>query len=174
MDAFCDVSNATFLMLWTAPPPAPGKDRFGKSKHGDRYLRSLFTTGALAVIRYAKIHGTKHRPKNSGASRICIALMPEPLTLTRGQAGQLSSTGVHEPPLDCSAISSEATGATSAQRPEARWGSCDHPRFRSFLLQTVLHASQTTLVQARAYSSAQADIDLIGSPSVSPRLLDIR
>jgi hypothetical protein len=24
--------------------------------------RSLFTTGALAVIRYAKIHGTKHRP----------------------------------------------------------------------------------------------------------------
>ena len=29
---------------------------------GDRYLRSLFTTGALAVIRYAKIHGTRHRP----------------------------------------------------------------------------------------------------------------
>jgi len=24
--------------------------------------RSLFTAGALAVIRYAKIHGTKHRP----------------------------------------------------------------------------------------------------------------
>jgi transposase len=40
-----------------------GKDRLGKiSKRGDRYLRSLFTTGALAVIRYAKIHGTKHRP----------------------------------------------------------------------------------------------------------------
>ena len=32
------------------------------SKRGDRYLRSLFTTGALAVIRYAKIHGTRHRP----------------------------------------------------------------------------------------------------------------
>jgi transposase len=32
------------------------------SKQGDRYLRSLFTAGALAVIRYAKIHGTKHRP----------------------------------------------------------------------------------------------------------------
>src|SRR6516225_1767184 len=32
------------------------------SKQGDRYLRSLFVTGALAVIRYAKIHGTKHRP----------------------------------------------------------------------------------------------------------------
>ena len=32
------------------------------SQQGDRYLRSLFTAGALAVIRYAKIHGTKHRP----------------------------------------------------------------------------------------------------------------
>ena len=32
------------------------------SKRGDHYLRSLFTTGALAVIRYVKIHGTKHRP----------------------------------------------------------------------------------------------------------------
>jgi len=40
-----------------------GKDRLGSiSKRGDRYLRSVFTTGALAVIRYAKIHGTKHRP----------------------------------------------------------------------------------------------------------------
>ena len=40
-----------------------GKDRFGSiSKQGDRYLRSLFVAGALAVIRYAKIHGTKHRP----------------------------------------------------------------------------------------------------------------
>ena len=36
-----------------------GKDRLGSiSKQGDRYLRSLFTAGALAVIRYAKIHGT--------------------------------------------------------------------------------------------------------------------
>jgi len=32
------------------------------SKQGDRYLRSLFVAGAFAVIRYAKIHGTKHRP----------------------------------------------------------------------------------------------------------------
>lgn len=40
-----------------------GKERLGNiSKRGDRYLRSLFTTGALAVIRYARIHGTKHRP----------------------------------------------------------------------------------------------------------------
>jgi len=40
-----------------------GKERLGSiSKRGDRYLRSLFTAGALAVIRYAKIHGTTHRP----------------------------------------------------------------------------------------------------------------
>jgi transposase len=40
-----------------------GKEKLGRiSKQGDRYLRSLFTAGALAVIRYAKIHGTKHRP----------------------------------------------------------------------------------------------------------------
>jgi transposase len=40
-----------------------GKDKLGSiSKQGDRYLRGLFTAGALAVIRYAKIHGTKHRP----------------------------------------------------------------------------------------------------------------
>ena len=40
-----------------------GKDRLGSiSKQGDRYLRSLFTAGALAVIRYAKLHGTQHRP----------------------------------------------------------------------------------------------------------------
>ena len=40
-----------------------GKERLGSiTKRGDRYLRSLFTAGALAVIRYAKIHGAKHRP----------------------------------------------------------------------------------------------------------------
>ena len=40
-----------------------GKDRLGSiSKRGDRYLRGLFVAGALAVIRYAKIYGTKHRP----------------------------------------------------------------------------------------------------------------
>ena len=40
-----------------------GKDRLGSiSKQGDRYLRGLFVAGALAVLRYAKIHGTKHRP----------------------------------------------------------------------------------------------------------------
>jgi transposase len=40
-----------------------GREKLGGiSKQGDRYLRGLFTAGALAVIRYAKIHGTKHRP----------------------------------------------------------------------------------------------------------------
>jgi transposase len=40
-----------------------GKEKLGGiTKRGDRYLRSLFTAGALAVIRYAKMHGTKHRP----------------------------------------------------------------------------------------------------------------
>jgi transposase len=40
-----------------------GKEKLGSiSKQGDRYLRSLFTAGALAVIRYAKIYGTRHRP----------------------------------------------------------------------------------------------------------------
>jgi hypothetical protein len=32
------------------------------SELGDRYLRGPFVAGALAVIRYAKIHGTKRRP----------------------------------------------------------------------------------------------------------------
>ena len=40
-----------------------GKDKLGSiSKQGDRYLRCLFMAGALAVIRYAKIYGTRHRP----------------------------------------------------------------------------------------------------------------
>jgi transposase len=44
-----------------------GKDRLGSiSKQGDRYLRGLFVAGALAVIRYAKIHGTKYRPWLTG------------------------------------------------------------------------------------------------------------
>ena len=40
-----------------------GRERLGSiSKQGDRYLRRLFVAGALAVIRYAKLHGTNHRP----------------------------------------------------------------------------------------------------------------
>jgi transposase len=52
---------------WIGLVPKPhsrgGREKLGSiSKQGDRYLRCLFTAGALAVIRYAKIHGTKHRP----------------------------------------------------------------------------------------------------------------
>jgi transposase len=40
-----------------------GKERLGGiSKHGNRYLRTLLTIGALCVIRYAEMHGTAHRP----------------------------------------------------------------------------------------------------------------
>jgi transposase len=40
-----------------------GKERLGNiTKQGDRYLRSLFTAGALAVIQYVKVHGARHRP----------------------------------------------------------------------------------------------------------------
>ena len=49
-----------------------GKPRLGSvSKQGDRYLRGLFTAGALAVIRYAKIHGSK--PSIGYASAWCVA-----------------------------------------------------------------------------------------------------
>jgi transposase len=44
-----------------------GRERLGSiSKQGDRYLRSLFVGGALAVIRYAKLQGTNHRPWLTG------------------------------------------------------------------------------------------------------------
>jgi transposase len=61
------VASSSDFSAWIGLVPkqnsSGGKDRLGNiSKRGDRYLRSLFTTGALAVIRYAKIHGTKHRP----------------------------------------------------------------------------------------------------------------
>ena len=40
-----------------------GKDRLGSiTKQGNRYLRWLLVVGAMAVIRYAKMHGTKNRP----------------------------------------------------------------------------------------------------------------
>jgi transposase len=40
-----------------------GKDRLGSiTKQGNRYLRWLLVTGAMAVIRYAQKHGTRKRP----------------------------------------------------------------------------------------------------------------
>jgi transposase len=59
--------SARHFAAWVGLVPkqhsSGGRDKLGSiSKQGDRYLRSLFTAGALAVIRYAKIHGTGHRP----------------------------------------------------------------------------------------------------------------
>src|ERR1700745_577310 len=54
---------SAWLALVPKQHSSGGKDKLGStSKQGARYLRSRFTAGALAVIRYAKIHGTKHRP----------------------------------------------------------------------------------------------------------------
>jgi len=40
--------------------PSGGKERLGSiTKQGNRYLRWLLVTGAMAVIRYARRHGTK-------------------------------------------------------------------------------------------------------------------
>ena len=40
-----------------------GKDRLGSiTKQGNRYLRGLLVVGAMAVIRYARKHGTQKRP----------------------------------------------------------------------------------------------------------------
>ena len=58
-----DANFSAWIGLVPKQHSSGGKDKLGSiSKQGDRYLRSLFVAGALAVIRYAKIHGTKHRP----------------------------------------------------------------------------------------------------------------
>jgi hypothetical protein len=68
-------------MLWTAPPPA-------HECHG--YLRSLFTAGALAVIRYAKIHDTKHPA--IGTTHMCQCIIEcGLLTGTRSAEGIMAS-----------------------------------------------------------------------------------
>ena len=55
-------SNSAWIGLVPKQHSSGGRDRLGSiSKQGDRYLRSLFVAGALAVIRYAKIHRTKYR-----------------------------------------------------------------------------------------------------------------
>ena len=46
---------SAWIGLVPKPHSSGGKERLGSiSKQGDRYLRSLFVAGALAVIRYAK------------------------------------------------------------------------------------------------------------------------
>jgi len=70
-----------------------GRERLGSiSKQGDRYLRSLFVTGAFAVIRYAKIHGTKHRPWLTAL----LARRPTKVATRSGrEAGQLGCNERH-------------------------------------------------------------------------------
>ena len=62
-----------------------GRDKLGNiSERGGRYPRSLFTTGALAVIRCAEIHDTQHRPwPDAVESRAVTAVVLRPASLTR-------------------------------------------------------------------------------------------
>src|SRR6516225_2116618 len=64
VDAFRSGRNfSAWIGLVPKQHSSGGKDRLGSiSKQGNRYLRSLFVAGALSVIRYAKAHGSKHRP----------------------------------------------------------------------------------------------------------------
>jgi transposase len=87
------------LMLWTGSGrdfsawiglvpkqhSSGGRDKLGNiSERGDRYQRSLFTTGALAVIRCAKIHGTQHRPWPDAVESRAVTAVPLRLaSLTR-------------------------------------------------------------------------------------------
>ena len=57
-------SSGRNLAAWIGLVPKQhstgGKERLGGiSKQGNRYLRWLLVTGAMAVIRYARQHGTK-------------------------------------------------------------------------------------------------------------------
>jgi transposase len=57
-------SSGRTLAAWIGLVPKQhstgGKERLGRvSKQGNRYLRWLLVTGAMAVIRYARQHGTK-------------------------------------------------------------------------------------------------------------------
>jgi transposase len=57
-------SSGRSLAAWVGLVPRQhstgGKERLGRiSKQGNRYLRWLLVTGAMAVIRYARQHGTK-------------------------------------------------------------------------------------------------------------------
>jgi transposase len=59
-----EFSSGRSLAAWIGLVPRQhstgGKERLGRiSKQGNRYLRWLLVTGAMAVIRYARQHGTK-------------------------------------------------------------------------------------------------------------------
>ena len=60
-------SSGRSLAAWIGLVPKQhttgGKDRLGSiTKQGNRYLRWLLDVGAMAVIRYARKHGTQKRP----------------------------------------------------------------------------------------------------------------
>jgi transposase len=60
-------SSGRGLAAWIGLVPKQhttgGKDKLGSiTKQGNRYLRWLLVSGAMAVIRYAQKHGTKKRP----------------------------------------------------------------------------------------------------------------
>src|SRR5690348_10896070 len=60
-------SSGRSLAAWIGLVPKQhttgGKDRLGSiTKQGNRYLRWLLVVGAMAVIRYARKHGTRKRP----------------------------------------------------------------------------------------------------------------
>ena len=59
--AFASARNfAAWIGLVPKQNSSGGKQRLGGiTKQGNRYLRSMLTVGALAVIRYAERHGTK-------------------------------------------------------------------------------------------------------------------
>src|SRR3974377_403172 len=60
-------SSGRSLAAWIGLVPKQyttgGKDRLGSiTKQGNRYLRWLLIVGAMAIIRYARKHGTEKRP----------------------------------------------------------------------------------------------------------------
>ena len=56
-------SLAAWIGLVPKQNSTGGKDKLGSiTKQGNRYLRWLLVTGAMAVIRYAQKHGTQKRP----------------------------------------------------------------------------------------------------------------
>jgi transposase len=60
---FSGRSLAAWIGLVPKQHTTGGKDRLGSiTKQGDRYLRWLLVVGAMAVIRYARKHGTHKRP----------------------------------------------------------------------------------------------------------------
>jgi transposase len=56
----CGRNLAAWIGLVPKQSSSGGKERLGGvTKQGNRYLRSLLTVGALAVIRYAERHGSR-------------------------------------------------------------------------------------------------------------------